>query len=92
MANNYNAVQSKWIIRQHWKLGNVEHLRRAWQEAIHTPPHSRKAFYRIGDKFGQVCNAPNSGRPKTSMNEENEMLVAMIYEKSPKKSTIQNQR
>ena len=65
-------------------------MRTAWQEAYHTPPPSRKAIYRIIDKFetlGSVCNAPKSGRRKASMTEENETLVAMTFVNSPKKST-----
>ena len=42
------------------------------------------------DKFetpGSARNAPKSGRPKTSMTEENETLVAMTFVSNPKKST-----
>jgi hypothetical protein len=90
MANNYNTEQRKWILKQYWKLENAEHVRTAWQKAFQTPPPSRKTIYHIRDKFetlGSVCNAPKSGRPKTSMTEENEMLVAMTFVNSPKKST-----
>ena len=82
MANNYNTDQRKWIIKQHWKLENAEQVFIARQEAIHTHPPSHMAIYRIMDKFetpGSVCNAKKSGCPKTSMAEENEMLVAETF-------------
>ena len=51
---------------------------------------SHKAIYRIRDRFetlGSVCDAPISGLSKTSMNEENKILVAMTFVNSPNKST-----
>ena len=46
-------------------------MRTAWQDAFHILPPSRKAHYRIRDKFGtlgSVCNAPTSGRSKNGDN------------------------
>ena len=71
-------------------LENTEHVRTAWQEAINTPPPSRKAIYCIADNFEtlvSVCNAPKYGRSTNFMTEENEMLVSMKFGNSPKKST-----
>lgn len=62
----------------------------AWPEAFHTAPLSFKAIYRIWDSFetlGSVFNVSKSGRPKTSMTEENETLVVMTFVNSPKKFT-----
>ena len=87
MANNYNIDQRKWILKQYCKLENADHVCTAWKEAFHTSPLSRNAIYRIRNKFetlGSVCNAPKSGRSKTSVTEENKMLVAMTFVNSPK--------
>ena len=65
-------------------------MRTAWHEALYTPPPTNKAVHRIGDKLGAqgtVCTVSKSGRSKTSMMEENNILVAMSFVSSPKKST-----
>ena len=65
-------------------------VRTAWQETFDTSPPSRQTIYRLRNKFdetGSVSNAPKSARPKTSETEENEMLVAMTFVNSPRKST-----
>lgn len=90
MANNLNQEQRKWILKQYWKCKNAEQVRTLWQEAFNTPPPSRQAIYRIRNKFessGSVINLPKSGRPKTSMTEENEIRVALTFVNSPRKST-----
>ena len=90
MAGNVSTEQRKWILKQYWKIENAEWVRTAWVEAFNTPPPTRLTIYRIRDKFdatGSVANAPKSGRPRTSMTEENEMRVAMTFVNRPKKST-----
>ena len=65
-------------------------MRTSWQGAFNTPSPSRHAIYRIRNKFestGSVVNLPKSGRPKTSMTEENEIRVALTFVNSPRKST-----
>ena len=59
-------------------MDNTEMIRTAWQEAFHT--RSRNKF----DKTDSVSNAPKTGRPKTSMTEENKTLVALTYINCPK--------
>ena len=90
MAGNLSIEQRKWILKQYWKTENAERVRTAWVEAFNTPPPTRLTIYRIRDKFdatGSVANARKSGRPRTSMIEENDMSVAMTFVNSPKKST-----
>ena len=92
MAGNLSVDQRKWILRQYWKTENAERVRTAWVEAFNTPPPTRLAIYRIRGKFdatGSVANASKSGRPRTSMTEENEMRVAMTFVNDPKNSTAQ---
>jgi hypothetical protein len=89
MAGNLSIEQRKWILKQYWKTENAERVRTAWVEAFNTPPPTRLTIYRIRDKFdamGSVANAPKSGRPRTSMTEENEMRVSMTFVNNPKKS------
>jgi len=90
MAGNLRIEQRKWIFKQYWKTENSERVGTAWVEASNTSPPTRPKIYRIRDKFdatGSVANAPKSGRPRTSMTEENEMRVAMTFVNSPKNST-----
>ena len=90
IAGNLSTEQRKWILKQYWRTENAERVRTAWVEAFNTPPQTRLTIYRIRDKFdaaGSVTNAPKSGRPRTSMTEENETRVAMTFVNSPKKST-----
>jgi len=90
MAGNLSIEQRKWILKQYWKTENAERVSTAWVEVFNTPPPTRLAIYRIRDKFdatGSVANASKSGRPRTSMSEENEMRVVMTFVNSPKKST-----
>ena len=82
MAGNLSIEQRKWIVKQYWKTENAERVRTAWVEVFNTPPPTRLTIYRIKDKFdatGSVANALKSGRPRTSMTEENEMRVGMTY-------------
>jgi len=90
MAGNLGIEQIKWILKQYWKNENAERVSTAWVEAFNTPSPTRLTNYRIRDKFDaadSVANAPKSGRPRTSVIEENEMKVAMTFVNSPKKST-----
>jgi hypothetical protein len=90
MAGNLSIEQRKWILKQYWKTENAERVRTAGVEAFNTPPPTRLTIDRIRDKFdatGSVANAPKSGRPRTSMTEEDEMRV-MTFVNSPKKSTL----
>ena len=87
MAGNLSIEKRKWIFKQYWKTENAERVRTAWVEAFNTPLPTRLTIYRIRDKFdatGSVANAPKSGRPRTSMTEENEMSFAMTSVNSPK--------
>ena len=90
MAPYLTEDQRKWIIKQYWKTENAHLVREAWRNMFNTPPPSRQAIYNLRDKFeatGSVRNAPKSGRNKTSTTEDNEMLVALTFINSPKKST-----
>ena len=74
--------QRKWIVKQCWKTETAERVHTAWVEAFNTPPPTRLIIYRIRDKFdatGAVANAAKSGRPRTSVTEENEMRDPMTY-------------
>uniref|UniRef100_A0A0L8H9A4 DUF4817 domain-containing protein n=1 Tax=Octopus bimaculoides TaxID=37653 RepID=A0A0L8H9A4_OCTBM len=89
MANNLNQEPRKWILKQYWKSENAEQVYTTWPEAFHTPP-SRQIIYRIRNKFdtrSSVSNVSKSGHPKTCVTERNEILVAMTFVNSPKKST-----
>ena len=91
LAGNLSVEQRKWILKQYWKTENAERVRTAWVEAFNTPPSTHLTIYCIRDKFyttGSVANAPKSGRPRTSVTEENEMRVAMTFVNSPKLYTI----
>jgi len=82
MAGNLSIEQRKWILKQYWKTENAERVRTAWVEAFNTPPPTRLKIYRIRDKFdatGSLANAQKSGRPRTSVTEENEMRFAMTF-------------
>ena len=90
MAGNLCIEQKKCILKQYWKTENAEWVRTAWVEAFNTPPPTRLTIYRIRDKFdatGSVAYTPKSGRPRTSIIEENEMRVAITFVNSPKMST-----
>ena len=81
MAGNLSIEQRKWILKQYWKTENADRVRTAWVETFNTPPPTRLTIYRIRDKFDATCsvaNAPKSGRPRTSMTEENEMILYYI--------------
>jgi hypothetical protein len=74
-------------LKQYWKTENAEQVRTACIEAFNSLPPTRLTIYRIRDEFdamGSVANAPKSGRPRTSMTEENELRVAMTFVYSPK--------
>ena len=91
MAGNFSIEQRKWILKQYWKTENAEGVGTAWVEAFNTPPQTRLTIYCIREKFdatGSVANAPKSGRPKTSMTEENEMRVAITFVNSLKLYTV----
>ena len=82
MAGNLSIEQRKRNLKQYWKTENAERVLTAWVEAFNTPPPAHLTIYRIRDKSdatGSVGNAPKSGRPRTSMTEENEMSFAMYY-------------
>ena len=88
--NNLTLDQRKWILKCYWKYENAAEVRRKWTQTFHTPPPSRQSIYAIRDKFdtdGTVKNKDRSGRKKTSSTEDNEMLVALTFQNSPKKST-----
>ena len=89
--NNLTLDQRKWILKcYYWKYENAAEVRRKWTQTFHTPPPSRQSIYAIRDKFdtdGTVKNKDRSGRKKTSSTEDNEMLVALTFQNSPKKST-----
>ena len=60
-----------------------------WENEFHVPAPSRLTIYRMRDKFETTCsvaNAPKSGRPRTTLTQENEMKVALTFVNSPKKS------
>ena len=88
MANSYNTDQRKWVIKQYWKLEIAEHMSTAWQEAftlLHL--HARQFVRNKLETACSECHATKSVRSKTSMTEENKMLVGMTFVNSPKKST-----
>ena len=88
--NNLTLEQRKWILKSYWKHENAGDVRRHWTQTFHTDPPTRVTIYKIRDKFdadGTVATKKKSGRNKTSSTEENEMLVALIFVNSPKKST-----
>ena len=61
-----------------------------WDATFRTDPPTRVTIYKIRDKFdadGTVANKKKSGRNKTSSAEEDEILVALTFVISPKKST-----
>jgi len=81
MAGNLSIEQRPWILKQYWKTENAERVRTAWVEEFNTPPPTRLTIYRMRDKFdatGSVANAPKSGSSRTSMTEENEMILYYI--------------
>ena len=82
------------------KKENTQKLLEAWKcwrcqtpldaNFSHRPANNSATIYSIRDKFdtdGTVANKKKSGRNKTSSTEENEMLVALTFVNSPKKST-----
>jgi len=90
MAGNLSIEQRELILKQYWKTENAERVSTAWVEAFNTSPPTGLTIDRIRDKFdatGSVTNAPKSGRPRTSMREENEMRVVMTFVNSPENST-----
>ena len=89
-AGNLSIELRRWILKQYWKTENVERVRTAWEAAFNTQPPTRLKMYRIRDKFdatGSVANAPKSGRPRTSMTEENEMRDSTTFVNSPRNPT-----
>lgn len=90
MTNNLWREQKKLILNQSWTIKNTEQLRKAWTDASDTIPPTWLNIYRINDEFattGSMVNAPKFGRPWTSMNEENEISVALTSVNSSKNST-----
>jgi transposase len=79
LADDLTNEQRKWILKQYWKIENVEKVRQKWAKEFDTSPRSRLTIYRISDKFdetGSICNAPKSGRPVSVTSQENELLVS----------------
>ena len=90
MANNLNADERKWVLKEYWKSQNAETVRTKWVETFGTQAPKRQTIYRIRDKFdatGTILNAPKTGRPKTVCTEYNKQIVAEAFAHSPKKST-----
>ena len=90
MAGNLSKERRWWILKTYWKYENTETVRRMWQNEFHVPAPSHQTIYHMRDKFettGSVANAPKSGRPCTTLTQENEMKVALTFINSPKKST-----
>ena len=78
------------ILKTYWKHENAGDVRRHWMQTFHTDPPTRVTIYKIRDKFdtdGTVANKKKSGRNKTSSAEKDEILVALTFVISPKKST-----
>ena len=88
--NNLTLKQRKWTLKSYWKHENPWDVRRRGMQNFHTDPPTRVIIYKIRDKFdtdGTVANKKKSGRNKTSSAEEDEILVALTFVISPKKST-----
>jgi hypothetical protein len=95
MAGNLSEEHRRWILKTYWKYENAETVRRIWENEFNLSAPSRQTIYRIRDKFettSSVANAPKSGRPRTTLTQENEMNVALTFVNSPKKSTRQASR
>ena len=88
MAGNLGKERRRWILNL-WKYEITETVRKVCENEFNVPAPSRLTIYRIGDKFGtsSVVNAPKSGRPRTTLTQENEMKIALTFVNSPKKST-----
>ena len=88
--NHLTLDQRKWILKSYWKFENANEVREHWRETFHTEPPSRQAIYALRDKFdtdGTVKNKEKSGRKRTTVTEENELVVALTFQQSPRKST-----
>lgn len=90
ILKNFCREEKTLFLNQYWKTENAEQLRKAWTDASDTIPPTRLKTYRIKDEFattGSMVNAPRFGRPRTSMNEDNEIRVALTFMYSLKNST-----
>ncbi|GFY21945.1 uncharacterized protein TNCV_3295891 [Trichonephila clavipes] len=90
MAVNLNEEHRWWILKTYWEYEKyAETIRRIWENKFHLPALSRLAIHRIRDKFettSSVTNLPKSGRPHTTLTEDNDMKLAFTFVNSPKKS------
>ena len=88
MPRKLTLEERKFILKRYWKTENAQDVIRDWNHYFNTDPPTRLAIYKLRDKFddtGSVADAPRSGRPSVST-EQNLTTVAEAYTRSPKKS------
>jgi hypothetical protein len=83
--------QRMFLFQSWWKTNkNSAHVLKMFAEKFRdTPVPTRQAIYNLNQRFqrhGSVHDLQKSGRPRTSLTEENLTTVAQALVQSPKKS------